>query len=145
MTPYDDNYSTCKETSATLRIFSDSIDPSAITSMIGTNPTESYAKGDKYGKKLLTRKCNGWLLDTRGLIESKDCRRHIDWILSKISECDDGLAKLKSTGAEIDISCYWVSSGQGGPTLSPLQMAELARLDIEIWWDIYFDQQINQE
>jgi len=108
--------------------------------MLGVYPTESFAKGDKFGKKQLTRKSNGWFLSTAGIIDSKDCRRHIDWIISKLAPYGESLEKLRTMGAEVDLSCFWLSSGQGGPVLSPLQMGELARLNLEIWWDIYLEQ-----
>lgn len=141
MTPYDDDYPTCRRTTAQLRIFSDSLDPGYITSLLGVFPTESFAKGDKFGKRQLTRKFNGWFLSTADVVNSKDCRRHIDWVVSKLASCGESLEKLRSMGAEIDLSCLWLSSGQGGPVLSPSQMTELARLNIEIWWDVYFEQE----
>lgn len=141
MTPYDDDYPTCRSTSVQLRIFSDSLEPSYITSALGICPTESFVKGEKFGKKQLTRKLNGWFLSTAGTVDSKDCRRHIDWVISKLAPCSEPLEKLRSMGAEIDLSCLWGSSGQGGPVLSPLQMTGLARLNIEIWWDVYFEQE----
>jgi hypothetical protein len=30
-------------------------------------------------------------------------------------------------------------SGEGGPTISPVQMKRLAELGIELWFDVYFD------
>ena len=34
--------------------------------------------------------------------------------------------------------CYWLSeNGNGGPILSPKQLTELGKLNIEIWFDVY--------
>lgn len=38
----------------------------------------------------------------------------------------------------LDITSYWVSTGQGGPWLMPQQMLKLGGLGIGVWWDIYF-------
>ena len=39
----------------------------------------------------------------------------------------------------MDVSCYWVSrSDDGGPSVRPSQMRDLARLNLELWFDVYF-------
>lgn len=135
---YDDEFPTCKETYATLRIFSDTLSPTEITTALGVVPSQSFAKGDEIqpGRQ---RRFNGWLLTTEGSLTSRDTRRHIDSLLLKLRDSASGLAAVRSQGAEIDLCCFWASTGQGGPLLSPHQMKELVRLDIEVWWDVYFD------
>lgn len=139
MTPYDDDWPTCVKTNATLRMFSDQVGPEAISKKLNINPTESFSKGESHGNRGLIRKLNGWLLNTEEAVDSKDTRRHIDWLLSKLSPRKIELDELRSNGVEVDISCLWMSTGQGGPLMSPQQMAVLCQLDLEIWWDIYFD------
>lgn len=91
-------------------------------------------------KKSTHVKKNGWFLSTENEIQSVDCGRHIDWLLEKLSGKENVIHKLQQAGAKVDISCFWVSkSGHGGPMLKPNQMRELAHLNIEIWWDVYFD------
>ena len=48
------------------------------------------------------------------------------------------LRHLRERGCDIDICCYWVSSGQGGPSLDVQTLERLARLGLPIWWDVYF-------
>jgi hypothetical protein len=50
----------------------------------------------------------------------------------------DGIEFLRNSGAELDIFCYYVSTGQGGPTMSAEQMSNLGRLGLDVVWDIYF-------
>lgn len=136
---YNDNYETCSRTYVTLRIYCDNIQPDKLSEYLGITPTETQTKGQK--NKLLknrTIKFNGWFLSTKDVIDSKDCRRHIDYIADKVLPMKNKLKSLIEDGSEIDLSCYWESeSGQGGPTLSPQQLTKLANLGIELWFDIY--------
>ena len=70
------------------------------------------------------------------MVESKDCREHIDIILNDIIPKNEVIQNLIKQGALIDISCFWLSkNGQGRPTLSPNQCQKLAKLKIDIWFD----------
>jgi len=135
---YDDDYPTCKETFATLRIFSDVVLPGTVSSLLGLQATESFAKGEMYGKQQRMRTYNAWQLSTLGHVVSRDSRRHLDWLLDRLEDRRDSLADLRLKGCEIDVTCYWVSIGQGGPIIGPEQMKRLAELNLEVWWDVYF-------
>lgn len=136
---YDDNYESCYETFVTLRIYSDTIIPEEITNILQVQPSESVTKGEVYGinsKKV--RKINGWFLTSESFVNSKDCRRHFDFLADKIMPIKNKLKALQNKDCEIDISCFWSSeNGQSGPTLSPKQLKKLAELELEIWFDIY--------
>ncbi len=134
---YDDAYPTCAETYATFRVFSDSVRPDAVSSVLGTQPTSSFQKGDVYGNGL-HRTANGWFYKTRHLTSSRDNGRHVDLLLNLLESKSEALESLREQGCEIDIVSYWVSNGQGGPQLWPEQMLKLGRLGLPIWWDIYF-------
>ena len=72
------------------------------------------------------------------MVESRDVRRHLDWLLSRIDPRADAIHSLRSDGCRMDVSCFWVSaSGHGGPSVLPAQMGPLARLGLELWFDIY--------
>jgi hypothetical protein len=135
---YDDSYATCVETHSTLRVFSDDLAPEEISRVLQIEPTESFRTGDAHSQGKLRRKANGWLYSTQKICDSKDTRRHIDTILSKLEGKQDVVASMQSQGCKFDITSYWVSTGQGGPWLMPQQMLKLGRLGIEVWWDIYF-------
>lgn len=136
---FDDDYPTCLETYATLRIFSDALIPAEITSAVGVSPSESFLKGDPIGTKGHVRRHSGWLLSSRGAVVSRDTRRHLAWLLDQLSSKKDAIQSIRDSGGEVDISCYYVSVGQGGPTMSADQMVELGRLGLDVWWDIYLD------
>src|SRR5207253_2980971 len=75
----------------------------------------------------------GWFLSSEGVVQSRDARRHIDWLLDQLEPASRALQKLQTAGCWMEISCYWLSrSGHGGPTLSPYQMSRLAALRLEI-------------
>lgn len=136
---YDDNYESCHKTFVTLRIYSDTIIPEEITNTLQVQPSEFVTKGEVYAinsKKV--REINGWFLTSEGFVDSKDCRRHFDFLADKILPIKNELKALQNKDCEIDISCFWSSeNGQSGPTLSPKQLKKLAELELEIWFDVY--------
>lgn len=138
MTSYDDDYQTCLQTYAVLRVFSGSSSPQEISTLLDITPTNSFASGDPINQQGAKRKQNGWFFSTETKVDSRDSRRHLDKILSSLSGRRPALVKLRLAGAEIDISCYWVSIGQGGPIIGADQMKKLGFFGIDVWWDIYF-------
>ncbi len=48
-------------------------------------------------------------------------------------------------GCQTDISNYWVSNGQGGPSLVVDMMGELHERGLPIWWDMYFERADERE
>lgn len=139
MTDRDDDYPTCLGTYATLRIFSYSIAPEEMSALLAMQPSEAFSKGELFGSRGLTRRQNGWFLASKGAVSLRDSRRHLVWLLSQLTPNAHALQALRAQGAEIDISIYYVSSGQGGPTMSADQMSALGALGLDVWWDIYLD------
>jgi hypothetical protein len=135
---YDDSYPTCAETYSTLRIFSDELAPDEITKILQIEPTDSFRKGDSHSGGRLRRKANGWFYSTEKRCDSKDTRRHIDMVLTALEGKLSAVEKIQNRGCKIDITSYWVSTGQGGPWLMPAQMLSLGKLGIAVWWDVYF-------
>jgi hypothetical protein len=75
-----------------------------------------------------------WLLDSEGVILSKDLRPHLDWIIDKVRPRRDALFSLQELpNVKMDVSCVWWSlHGDGGPALWPEQMLGLAKLNLEM-------------
>lgn len=142
LTPaYDDAYPSCVRTSATLRIYPGPLDPDEVTLRLGVEPSLVQRRGEPLGpghKKLAA--LNAWFLTTEGEVDSRDARRHLDWILDRLEGGRaGGLAELRRGGAAVDLSCFWLSArGSGGPTLSPAQMARLVALGLDLWFDVSF-------
>jgi len=134
MPEYIDDYSSCEETYATLRVYHKTLPPSAVSELLNLTPDRQQELGDS-----LKPPINGWFLSSMGKVDSLDSRHHIDYLLDHIRGKEDDFKKLLADGFNYDISNFWVSStGNGGPTLSPRQMGTLADLGIDVHWDIYF-------
>lgn len=136
---YDDDYATCAETYATLRVYE--LAPQVVTSALGLEPDSTQTRGDamypRAGSPLY--RVDGWFMTSRGFVASRDVRRHLDWLLDRLEPCASALRDLRSAGARMDVSCFWASaSGHGGPALSPKQSQRLGNLDLEVWFDVYF-------
>lgn len=134
---YNNNYETCSKTYVTLRIYYQKINSEKLTEYLEINPTRFQNKGDKK-KNHSEIEINGWFLSSNENINSKDCRRHIDYLTDLLIPIKSKLKNIVDDGGKIDFSCYWKSkNGQGGPTLSKEQFSKLAELEIELWFDIY--------
>lgn len=128
---YDDAYPTCLETYATLRVSSGHHDPAHLAARLpisGMTCRLSKRRGPPIAI---------WRLSTQDTVQSRDTRRHVDWLLDRIEPFAIALDALRSGGAKADIFCYFVNIGQGGPMLSPPQLQRLAALRLEIGWDVY--------
>ncbi|MCH9693463.1 MAG: DUF4279 domain-containing protein [Gammaproteobacteria bacterium] len=140
MTDYDDEYATCEETYATFRVFSEKMTPEDISSIIGTEPTKHFQKGDLRFERAPpeTRQfhAHGWFYSTRGISPSHDCRRHLDILIQDCLADEAAIKSLQQRGCKTDITVYYVYT-QGGPTISPKQMRALADVNVEVWWDLY--------
>ena len=135
-------YATCEETYVTLRIYPGTIEPDEVSRALGLIPTGQQMKDQPYPSKRLPDrkyKLHGWFLSSEGEVESTDSQVHLDWLLQKLNGRDEALERLRLSGAETDVACFWMSAnGNGGPTLSPERAGQLARLGLTLWFDIYF-------
>jgi Domain of unknown function (DUF4279) len=138
-TPYDDQYATCISTSAWLRVMSESLQPERATALLGVQPTRTQVR-DELATPASKHpfKYSGWFLESLSHVQSRDARRHIDWLLQQLRGKATAIAELKGQGHTVDVCVYWESVGQGGPTLGATQMAQLGELGVELWFDIYF-------
>jgi len=141
-TPIDDAYETCERTLATLRIGGENLDPAFVTSQLGIEPTKTQKKGEVHRNSRgleRTSKTGGWFLSSEDHVNSKDVRRHLDWLLERLIPVKDQLRSLQETEEIVmDVNCIWWSAGDGGPTLWPEQMRLLAELNLECGFYISF-------
>lgn len=137
---YEDDYPTCAATYVTLRVFD--VDPDAVTERLRVQPTKTQRQGEHWkthhGLSSVPHRRDGWFLCTKDCVNSKDLRRHVDWLIEQVRTSAQALRQLQDEGAHTDVFCYWVSaSGQGGPSLYPETMSKLGELRLEIGFDIY--------
>lgn len=83
---------------------------------------------------------NGWFLSSEDYVKSLDVRRHLDWLLMRLTPKREELLSIQhEPGMRMAVICVWHSrSGTGGPVLWPEQMSQLADLNLECGFDIYF-------
>ena len=141
MTPYNDDYASCRKTYSTLCIYHDDLDPDRVSERLSLAPTRAQRRGD-IRKQLKDRTwrypVGAWFLCSEGVVASKDARRHIDWILDKVQGKEPVLQDLRNVGCRTELRCFWVSAGgSGGPALDPTIMQRLASLGLELQFDFY--------
>jgi hypothetical protein len=74
---------------------------------------------------------------------SRDVRRHVDWLLDQVGDRALTLAELRAAACGTVPSCCSVSAtGHGGPMLWPEQL-RLAECGLELWFDVYFASRVG--
>jgi Domain of unknown function (DUF4279) len=137
-TEFDDEYPTCQETYATLCIYlPDNSDPNLVSRDLGIIPSRTQIKGEiSNGRVRLWP--TAWFYSTQGLLDSKDIRRHLCWILEKVIDQKRTIFRLQDEGSTMVVSCMWVSAlGHGGPELPPEILGQLVELRLGVSFDIY--------
>ena len=149
---YHDDYATCAQTFVTLCIYPPpEMDLAEITGRLGVEPTTSNREDElRPGPSRRARSRpwsrSAWFLSSEGEVNSRDVRRHIDWLLERVTDRTLVFAELRAAGCETVLSCYWASaSGHGGPMLWPEQLARLAECGLELWFDVYFPSTAEDE
>jgi Domain of unknown function (DUF4279) len=139
---YNDDYATCEQTYVTLCLYHDDLGPEVVSQDLGLQPTLAHKRGEirnAANEQQYAYKTGGWFLESTGVVHSRDVRRHIDWLLDLIEPKLGTLKRLRAAGYATVVSCFWVSAHwHGGPMLCPAQLARLAALGLEVWFDIYF-------
>lgn len=141
MKPEADDYPTCAEAYATLRLYHGEHRPEAVSCALGIEPTEVQHVGDTYegSKCIRTKKLNGWFLSSEADVSSYDLSKHIVYVLDRLSGKEQIIARLMREGWRADISCMWDSAyGHGGPTLPADLLRRLGEVGVEVGFDIYF-------
>lgn len=132
----------CLETYATLRIFSATMAPESIGAKLGIAATKA-TPADADSRYRNRRERNLWTWSTRGIVDSRDNLEHVHAVVSLLEGKAAQLSELRALGCQTDVFCYWVSSGQGGPSLGSATMLSLATLGLDVAWDIYFGEEPN--
>ena len=145
MPDYDDEYPTCDRTFATLRFYHDTEPPESVTKTLGLSPTKTQTAGDQRPRSKSVIKQSGWFLRSEDHVDSRDTRRHIDWILELLEPKSSEVQNLQADGWEGDFFCFWLGHGHGGPTLDPYQLQRLAILNLSCGFDVYHDDEGEQD
>ena len=136
-----DDYPTCRDTYATLRVYHKSQSPAMVSRALGLRPSSIQRVGAKWRRRSEEHRypISGWFLTSKGQVDSYDCTNHIAWIIDALKGKAQALSDLRTRGWWMDVSCFWDSQwGHGGPALRPSLSAALGEFDLEIGFDIYF-------
>jgi hypothetical protein len=110
--------------------------PDDIAEKLGIEATGGY-KLDPMSKARPRREYNYWCWSTDFRQDPTDNLSHIQRIIDKFSNKIAELDDLRNSGCKIDVCCYMVTTGQGGPELDLNTMQSLCDLGLNIWWDVY--------
>lgn len=141
-TPVNDSDPICDHTWVTLCIYN--IDPYLVTNKLGINPTGGKRKSANKSLPAHISKMSSvysWTLSSNKQVSSKDIRRHLDWLLDKISPVIGQLKELQQIPeVEMAIRCSWFSAEEdyGSLTLWPEQMVKMAEANLEFNLSILF-------
>lgn len=130
----------CLRTYIGLCIYSQTLRPEEISSALAIEPSRT-AVLDPNSKYKARREHHLWVWSTKDLIDSTDHLVHLNRLFDALAGREGVLEELRNGGCSMQVSCYWDSSGQGGPWLDLPTIDSLARLRLEIWWDIHFVQE----
>jgi hypothetical protein len=96
------------------------------------DPTSKYRPRREY---------HYWGWSSSRQLKSLDGIEHVRAVIALLDGKEHKLAQLRTNGCEIDVCCYWVSSGQGGPFLDNSALTHLSHFGLSIWWDVYFGEE----
>jgi len=126
-----------------LRVFSEILTSTEIETILGLEATRTFLKGDpifgrdKGGKKIKVgiRQTSAWILSSPSGGDS-NLADHLRRLLDVINPKADELKRL-FTKCKIDIFCGFGCEGQGGFTLNAEIINRLAKLNLNLDFDIY--------
>ena len=126
-----------KKADVSLRIASKILNCSDISKILDLQPTKQFKIGESYSKRYpkKLREENFWIyileIDKKVLLEDQ-----LEKMVALIEEKKESIIKLSD--CHIDIFCgYFSNNGQGGIGLESKIMGKLAKLKIDLIFDIY--------
>lgn len=141
-TSYNHEWQTCGECYAVFSIYSQSMSPDKISHILQLNSTEQHMQGEDvptpWGKTVKSpQSC--WFLSSQNKLHSKDLRAHLQWLLDIIQPISFNIKTLQEVSdIQMHIKCIWISRyGDGGPSLWPEQLQQMAFLGLPCYFDFY--------
>ena len=131
-------------TYATLRFAGDALDPDEISSILRTQPTRAYRKGQKYSPGPRSPEVIGktgiWYFSTKYSVSSKNLAEHLGELENLISPfADDGrrLRELRDVmgrkNLQAHVTCFWRGiAGAMKPSISSAVTRTFDRLPADI-------------
>lgn len=87
-TPYDDNHGSCERAVANLLIYGEDLEPTEVSRRLGIEPSDAASTGqirtNSLGRRRVTP-VGHWFLSSEWRVDSRDLRRHLDWLLDLLT------------------------------------------------------------
>ncbi len=79
-----------------------------------------------------------WVLASTWALNSNDNIEHFKWLIDNIGDCGSQIKTLCDRGYDVKIYCKWIGrkGGYGGPRLTQEIMGRVAKLGVEVYFDI---------
>lgn len=128
---------------ASLRLFSDDLDPSTVTTQLEIAPDHTHRRGERRVTRTIKGKCvaygpyssNLWSMSSKAWIQSHRLETHLAWLLNEIETKTDIFRRLQADGWKADAFCY--SLGPNKPAIPRKLTERFGALGIEIIIDHY--------
>lgn len=122
---------------AAFRISGDTLGPDQITAILGSEPTQSGVKGERFSSRHnAVRRTSFWLLQSP-LSENQPLAEHLKWLLDLLEPKLDLINSI-SEKWRVDLFCGFSSeNGQGGATFDPDLLRRLGHLGVPLVLDLY--------
>lgn len=125
-------------TSASLRIFGDTLDPAEISDLLKCSPSSSERQGEVVGPKLnFVARTGGWKLRIERA-EGSNLDQQIADLLSQMVS-DVKIWRHLTSNYKVDMFCgIWLDEPGQGLGISPATLRSLAERGIALELDVYF-------
>jgi len=120
----------CKVTYATFRIIGDELDPDEVTSTLGIQPSEAFAKGQDYQIRdvgIRKRYIGHWSISSKSFVISSSTEEHAKFLVSLLEPKVDAIVEyIKDPIFLTSIVFWWETNiGHGGFSLRRETMDKL--------------------
>jgi hypothetical protein len=112
---------------------------SVVTQALGLRPSSSHNLGERHGaRNHLVREDSFWTFQSSLPTDGNDLEAHLRELVNLLSPKRPEIERLVTDGWTFVWACFISEdNGQGGLTLSPQILRDLAALQGELWLDIY--------
>lgn len=125
------------ESQVSLGVYGDDLDPDELSERLGAQPTRAHRKGELHGRRSLPWKKGAWILTERGTAPVGP-----DELIHRLLDrLPDDAALWAELGARFKMRLgvgVFLEAWNRGFTLGPRTLERVARLGLELDFDIYW-------
>ncbi|MEW6251096.1 MAG: DUF4279 domain-containing protein [Planctomycetota bacterium] len=127
-------------TRASFRLMGGSLDPQAVTRMLGIEPSNAHRRGDPgRGRRSPPYREGLWSLRAP-LDQTAPLEEHLNWLLDRLEGKRSEIEEFVRNGCRTDFYVgYSIDSGQGGPGLAPSLLRRLGDFGVRLGFDVHME------